>query len=74
MHGDYYGAVVNLASRLTEAAIPGEVLVDEATAAAIDAEGGMVETAGRRMLKGFDDPVSVFSYLPKISTGRSGQI
>jgi len=28
--GDYYGPVVNLASRLTEAAAPGEVLVPAA--------------------------------------------
>ena len=32
-HGDYYGTVVNLASRLAELAIPREVLVDGATAA-----------------------------------------
>ena len=63
VHGDYYGAVVNLASRLTDVAIPGEVLVDEATAAAVDEAGGLVESAGRRMLKGFDDPVMVFSYV-----------
>ena len=31
-HGDYYGTVVNLASRLAELAVPGEVLVDEAAA------------------------------------------
>ncbi len=29
-HGDYYGPVVNLASRLTDQAVPGEVLVDSA--------------------------------------------
>jgi adenylate cyclase len=63
VHGDYYGAVVNLASRLTDVAIPGEVLLDEATAASVDESGGLVESAGRRMLKGFDDPVMVFSYV-----------
>jgi class 3 adenylate cyclase len=63
VHGDYYGSVVNLASRLTDIAIPGEVLVDAATAASVDESGGLVESAGRRMLKGFDDPVMVFSYV-----------
>ena len=63
VHGDYYGSVVNLASRQTDIAIPGEVLVDEATAAAVDDAGGLVESAGRRLLKGFDDPVMVFSYV-----------
>jgi adenylate cyclase len=59
-HGDYYGKVVNLASRLAELAIPGEVLVDAETAkwagGALD-----VRSAGRRLLKGYDDPVEVFS-------------
>jgi class 3 adenylate cyclase len=63
VHGDYYGSVVNLASRLTDTAVPGEVLVDEATAAAVDEAGGFVESAGRRMLKGFVEPVMVFSYI-----------
>lgn len=63
IHGDYYGSVVNLASRLTDEAIPGEVLVDSATAAAVDDSGGVVESAGRRMLKGFDQPLAVFTYV-----------
>jgi adenylate cyclase len=59
-HGDYYGPVVNLSSRLAELAIPGEVLVDAGTASA--AEGAFAfRPAGRRLLKGFDDPVEVFS-------------
>jgi adenylate cyclase len=58
-HGDYYGPIVNLASRLTDAAVPGEILVSESLAAAapdLDAE-----PAGRRLLKGFDEPVTVMS-------------
>ena len=59
--GDYYGEVVNLASRLADAAVPMELLVtvglDEA---ASDVE---FEPAGRRQLKGFTDPVSVRSLL-----------
>ena len=58
-HGDYYGPVVNLASRLTDEAVPGEILVSESVA---DAGPDLdVEPAGRRMLKGFDAPVPVFS-------------
>jgi adenylate cyclase len=57
-HGDYYGTVVNLASRLADLAVPGEVLVDATTASAI---GTGSLPAGRRMLKGFDEPVEVFS-------------
>jgi adenylate cyclase len=59
-HGDYYGTVVNLSSRLAELAVPKEVLVDAATASS--ARGPFVfRPAGRRLLKGFDDPVEAFS-------------
>jgi len=56
--GDYYGPVVNLAARLAEVAIPGEVLVTAEIAQSVEG----VEPAGRRMLKGFDQPVELFSF------------
>ncbi len=59
-HGDYYGKVVNLASRLAELAIPGEVLVDAETARWAG-DGVEFRSAGRRLLKGYDDPVEVCS-------------
>jgi adenylate cyclase len=58
-HGDYYGPVVNLASRLSDEAIPGEVLVDPGVADAVEVEGLLFEPAGRRLLKGFAEPVRV---------------
>ncbi len=58
-HGDYYGPVVNLASRLTDEAIPGEILVPEDLRAAVTDQE--FEPAGRRMLKGFEQPVAVYS-------------
>lgn len=60
-HGDYYGPVVNLAARLVDAAIPGEALVDDSVVHAVKDEGLAFEPAGRRMLKGFDAPVGVWS-------------
>lgn len=54
IHGDYFGPVVNLAARLTDAAVPGEVLVDDVVATHVN-----TEPAGRRMLKGFNDPIRV---------------
>jgi len=61
-HGDYYGPVVNLASRLTDQAVPGEILVDGALQRSTDRTAGAAfEPAGRRQLKGFDQPVTVFS-------------
>ena len=59
-YGDYYGKVVNLASRLADLAIPGEVLVDADTAAAAR-DVFVFDPAGHRLLKGFDDPIEVFS-------------
>lgn len=59
--GDYYGEVVNLASRLADAAVPMELLVTgdlEDAASSVE-----FEPAGRRQLKGFADPVSVRSLL-----------
>ena len=62
-HGDYYGPVVNLASRLVDEAIPGEVLVDSAAGGGGVASDPdlVVEPAGRRLLRGFDEPVTTFS-------------
>lgn len=57
--GDYYGEVVNRASRISDQALPGEVLVDSAT---VDrSQGHSFDPAGRRQLKGFADPVAVFA-------------
>jgi adenylate cyclase len=63
-HGDYYGPVVNLAARLVDAAIPGEALVDGSVVDAVKDEDLDFEPAGRRMLKGFADPVAVWSLAP----------
>jgi adenylate cyclase len=60
--GDYYGSVVNLASRLTGEAVPGEVLTDQPLE---DSSGVTVQPAGRRILKGFDEPVTVWSVEPR---------
>jgi adenylate cyclase len=59
--GDYYGDVVNMASRLVDEAVPQELLVSEAFADAADHLA--FEPAGRRMLKGFPEPVVVRSIL-----------
>ena len=62
--GDYYGPVVNLGSRIADLAVPGEILVstdvrDDVVKA--DVRGFRFDPAGRRMLKGFDEPVEVVS-------------
>jgi adenylate cyclase len=61
--GDYYGSVVNVASRIADLAVPGELLVTEAVHdAATNTENGLAfESAGRRMLKGVPEPVPLWS-------------
>jgi adenylate cyclase len=59
--GDYYGSVVNLASRLVDEAVPQELLVTEEVAGAAD--GCVFEPAGRRMVKGFDHPIAVRTFV-----------
>jgi len=60
-HGDVYGPIVNLASRLTDEAIPGEILVSEAVRDVVPAFE--FELAGRRLLKGFEEPIPVLSLI-----------
>ncbi len=57
--GDYYGRVVNLASRVSAQATAGEVLTDAATAEAASAHE--FDPAGKRELKGFAEPVDLRS-------------
>jgi adenylate cyclase len=58
--GDYYGPVVNQAARIAELAVPGEVLVTAEVAAAAGSRFRF-EPAGKRLLKGFDEPVTLFA-------------
>jgi class 3 adenylate cyclase len=60
--GDYYGSVVNVASRIADLAVPGEVLVTDGVEAIAADEGSVVfDPAGRRMLKGFAEPIPLWS-------------
>jgi adenylate cyclase len=57
--GDLYGEIVNLASRIADIAVPGEVLVNEAVT--LRATELRFSPAGRRQLKGFAEPVRLWS-------------
>jgi adenylate cyclase len=59
--GDYYGPVVNLASRIAELAVPQEVLVTQELVTRAGTERFQFEPAGKRLLKGFDEPVPLFA-------------
>jgi len=62
--GDFYGPAVNLASRAADLAVPDEILVSEEVFEAAQAEqldGFDFVPAGRRQLKGFPEPVQLWS-------------
>jgi class 3 adenylate cyclase len=55
--GDYFGRIVNLAARASNAAAPGEVLLDAEAAQRVPER---TETAGAYELKGVAEPVPLF--------------
>ena len=59
--GDYYGPTVNLAARLAEIAVPNELLVTPEVAAEARSAGLRFEPAGKRLLKGFEEPVTLLT-------------
>ena len=59
--GDYYGPIVNLAARLADLAVPHELLVTPQVAAEVADGRFRFEPAGKRMLKGFDEPAAVLT-------------
>jgi adenylate cyclase len=60
--GDYFGASVNLAARVSALASGGEVLVTGGTAALVpDLEGVFYESRGRQALKNVAEPIEVFA-------------
>jgi adenylate cyclase len=62
--GDYFGASVNLAARVSALASGGEVLVTGTTAAlAPELEGVVYESRGRQALKNVAEPVEIFAAL-----------
>ena len=62
--GDFFGAAVNLAARISAHARAGELLCDHATAAALaDQPGVRVVTLGEVSFKNVGQPVAVFSAL-----------
>ena len=61
---DLYGRTVNLASRISSAAGPGEVLVSENVVRSIGDDGLRFEPADTARLKGIAEPVALYRALP----------
>src|SRR5215217_2743171 len=69
--GDYFGAAVNLAARVSAEAAGGEVLVTGHTAAlAPQVHGVLYESRGRRQLRNVREPVELFA---AIRTGEASE-
>jgi len=58
--GDYIGSAVNVASRVVNSAMPGQILLTEPVAVAADKAGIEVEELGVRMMRGVDDPLPLY--------------
>lgn len=58
--GDWFGRPVNLASRITDQARPGSVLVAEPVRAAVDDDAFTFSRAGKKRLKGVRDEPELF--------------
>lgn len=60
--GDYFGATVNLAARVSGVATDGEVLLTAGTAALVpDLRGVFYEPRGREVLRNVREPVEIFA-------------
>jgi adenylate cyclase len=63
--GDYFGAAVNLAARVSGEAVGGEVLLTAQTAAtAAELDGVLYESRGRRQLRNVREPVDLVAAVP----------
>jgi class 3 adenylate cyclase/YHS domain-containing protein len=70
-NGDYFGAAVNLAARVSSAASGGEVLVSGSTAALVpELEGVVYESRGRHELRNVSEPIELFAVLRFDSTAE----
>ena len=62
--GDYLGGAVNVASRVVNSAMPGQILLTEPVAKAASDTGISVEELGVRMMRGVDEPLALYRVTP----------
>lgn len=69
---DWFGASVNLASRITDLASAGEVLISAATKSAVGDSllPGQLRARGRHRLRNVAEPVELFALVPEAAEGR----
>ncbi|MBC8104165.1 MAG: tetratricopeptide repeat protein, partial [Cytophagales bacterium] len=60
-HGDYYGATIGQATRLMEAANPGQILLSKATQSSLSPQAGWrVTSLGSHRLRDLGEPMTLF--------------
>jgi class 3 adenylate cyclase len=57
---DLFGTSVQLAARIRDAALPGEILVSNVVRELVAGKGFLFADRGHAALKGFDEPVRLF--------------
>ena len=62
--GDYLGGAVNVAARVVNSAMAGQILLTEPVAKAASDAGIPVEELGVRMMRGVDDPLALYRVRP----------
>jgi class 3 adenylate cyclase len=62
--GDYLGGAVNVASRVVNSAMPGQILLTDPVATAASKAGIEVEELGVRMMRGVDEPLALYRVRP----------
>lgn len=62
--GEYLGGAVNVASRVVNSAMAGQILLTEPVAKAASDAGIPVEELGVRMMRGVDDPLALYRVRP----------
>jgi class 3 adenylate cyclase/YHS domain-containing protein len=71
--GDWFGAAVNVAARVSGAAAGGEVLLTEATRAAAEPMDGIeLRPRGRRELRNVGEPVQRYAAAPEFERSPNG--
>ena len=64
--GDYLGSAVNVASRVVNSAMPGQILLTEPVATAASKAGIEIEELGVRMMRGVDNPLALYRVTPAL--------
>jgi adenylate cyclase len=64
--GDYIGSAVNVASRVVNSAMPGQILLTEPVATAAGKAGIEIEELGVRMMRGVDNPLALYRVTPAL--------